>query len=101
MDIFAREVLNLEYYWGRVEFATGCGAIHLHILGIAKNKAYLPRFYCAETEDEKIKVLEDYANEFLGMTADVKIDNDHFKFYKIDKKNANHNVSSGNEVFRM
>ena len=54
MDIFAQEVLNLEYYWGRVEFASGRGAIHLHILGIAKNKGYLPQFYCAKTEDEKI-----------------------------------------------
>ena len=38
MDIFAQEVLNLEYYWGRVEFESGHGAVHLHILGIAKNK---------------------------------------------------------------
>ena len=38
MDIFAQEVLNLEYYLGRVEFASIRGAIHLHILGIAKTR---------------------------------------------------------------
>ena len=44
MDDFARKVLESEYYWGQVEFVSGRGAIHLHILGIAKNKAYLHDF---------------------------------------------------------
>ena len=41
MDEYAQNALELEYYWGRVEFTPGRGAIHLHILGIARNKAYL------------------------------------------------------------
>ena len=53
MDVFARETLDLEYYWGRVEFAPGRGAIHLHILGIAKDKAYLEDFYQARGEKRK------------------------------------------------
>ncbi len=42
MDEFARDALDLEYYWGRVEFAPGRGAIHLHILGIAKKYSLMP-----------------------------------------------------------
>ena len=80
LDTFAYDVLELEHYWGRVEFAPGRGAIHLHLLGIAKNKAYLPDFYKAKTEREKVKVVEDYAKDVLGMTADVKIDENHHKF---------------------
>lgn len=71
LDVYAREVFELEHYWGRVEFAPGRGAIHLHILGIAKDKAYLESFYDAKSEADKVNVLEDYAITFLGMTADV------------------------------
>ena len=80
LDTFAYDVLELEHYWGRVEFAPGRGAIHLHLLGIAKNKAYLPDFYKAKSERAKVKVVEDYAKDVLGMTADVKIDENHHKF---------------------
>ena len=58
MDGYARDVLGIEYYWGRVEFAAGRGQIHLHILGIGKNKAYLHEFYRAETEQDKTDVME-------------------------------------------
>lgn len=74
LDGYAREVLDLEYYWGRVEFAPGRGQIHLHLLGITKDRAYLDDFYNATTESEKIKVLESYATEKLDMTADVQVD---------------------------
>lgn len=80
MDKFAREALGMEYYWGRVEFASGRGQIHLHILGIAKDKAYLHEFYNAESEEDKAKVLAKYATEKLGMTADVRIDDQHDRF---------------------
>ena len=53
MDGYARDVLGIKYYWERVEFSAGGGQIHLHILSIAKNKAYLHDFYRAETEQEK------------------------------------------------
>ena len=80
MDGYARSVLNIEYYWGRVEFAAGRGQIHLHILGIAKNKAYLTEFYRAKSEEEKVAVLERYARSHLDMTADVQYDADRTKF---------------------
>ena len=41
MNGYARNVLGIKYYWGRVKLSSGRGQIHLHILGIAKNKAYL------------------------------------------------------------
>ena len=82
MDTFAKDALDLEYYWGRVEFASGRGQIHLHILGIAKNKAYLHDFYNAKSEDDKVDVLAKYASEKLGMTADVCVDESHNRFTK-------------------
>jgi hypothetical protein len=85
MDVFAREVLDLEFYWGRVEFAPGRGAIHLHLLGIAKDKAYLRDFYKARTEAKKVRVMEKYANDVLGMTADVKMDETYKRFHTSDR----------------
>ena len=87
LDVFARDVLELEYYWGRVEFAPGRGAIHLHLLGIAKDKAYLRKFYAARTETQKVKALESYADEMLGMTADTAPDETYDKF---DINNTSH-----------
>ena len=80
LDGYAREVLNIEYYWGRVEFASGRGQIHLHILCIAKDRAYLDDFYRADSEEEKIKIVQDYAEGILDMTADVKFDESRAKF---------------------
>jgi hypothetical protein len=79
MDGYARDVLGIEYYWGRVEFAAGRGQIHLHILGIAKNKAYLHDFYRAETEQDKTDVMEKYATRMLDLTADTQVDENHDK----------------------
>ncbi len=31
MSTVIKMTLGIEHYWGRVEFAPGCGAIHLHI----------------------------------------------------------------------
>ena len=50
MDTDACNVLGIEHYWGRVEFSSGRGQIHIRLLGITKNKAYLPAFYAAKTE---------------------------------------------------
>ena len=88
LDNFAREALELEYYWGRVEFAPGRGAIHLHILGIARNKAYLNDFYNAKNEKIKIKVLQKYVEEYLGMTANIKLDDRHVRFHADGQQKA-------------
>ena len=72
LDVFAQETFELEYYWGRVEFRSGCGAIHLHIIGIAKNKACNKSFYEAKTEKQKLMILEQYAKDMLGMVAGIK-----------------------------
>ena len=49
------------------------GAIHLHIIGIARGKAYLRAFYQARTFEEKAEVLDKYAQDNLDMTADVNV----------------------------
>ncbi len=50
-----------DHYWGCVEFAPGRGAIHLHIVAIAKDRAYLQDFYRATTLEDKAEVLNSYA----------------------------------------
>jgi hypothetical protein len=58
------------------EFAPGRGAIHLLIVAIARDMAYLQDFYHAKTVEDKAAVVNKYAREHLDMTADVKINND-------------------------
>jgi hypothetical protein len=63
-----------------VEFAPGRGAIHLHFVAIAKDRAYLQDFYRATSLDEKAKVLNEYAIKHLDMMADAKvIDNQDYR----------------------
>ncbi len=92
MDTYARNVLGIEHYWGRVEFASGWGQIHIHLLRITKNKAYLPAFYAAKTEKDKVEVLRRYAMEEMGMTADVDVDDDsdHREFKDIVENSSIH-----------
>jgi hypothetical protein len=73
MKTVMKKVFQIEHYWGRVEFAPGRGAIHLHIMAIAKNKAYLQEFYNASLLHQKAEVLYNYAIHHLDMTADVKV----------------------------
>ena len=75
LDDVVKKALGIEHYWARVEFAPGCGQIHLHLLAIAKNKAYLTNNYKAKTKDEKVKAVAEYAEKVLDMTADVEVDN--------------------------
>ena len=59
-----------------VEFAPGHGAIHLHIVAIANDMAYLQDFFHAKTTEDKAAVVNKYAQEHLDMTADVYINDD-------------------------
>ena len=77
LDTVAKEVMGIEHYWARVEFAPGRGQIHLHLLGIGRDKSYLLDFYNAKTPEEKTEVLETYATKTLGMTADVAVNHEH------------------------
>ncbi len=63
MKTVMKGALQIEHYWGGVEFAPGRGAIHLHVVAIAKDRAYLHDFYKAPTLEGKAKVLNDYAIE--------------------------------------
>ncbi len=73
MKTVMKKALQIEHYWGRVEFAPGRGAIHLHIVAIAKNKAYFQEFYNASSLHQKAEVLYNYAIDHLDLTADVKV----------------------------
>ncbi len=76
MGTVVKKALGIEHYWGRVEFAPGRGDIHLHIIGIARDKVYLQEFYQASTYKKKADVLDKYARENLDMTTDVNIHDD-------------------------
>ncbi len=54
----------------------GCGAIHLHIVAIAKDMAYLQDFYHTRTAEDKASVVDKYSQEHLDMTAVVNINDD-------------------------
>ena len=86
MDGYTRDVFGIEYYWGRVKLVAGRGQIHLHILFIAKNKAYLYNFYRAEIEQEKNDVMEKYTTRMLDLTADTKVEENHNKLDKRTKE---------------
>jgi hypothetical protein len=68
-----KNALQIEHYWGRAEFAPGRGAIHLHVVAVAKDRAFLQDFYKATTLEGKAKVLNKYAIKHLDMTADAKV----------------------------
>ena len=76
MNTVIKEALGIEHYWGRIEFAPGRGQIHLHMLGIAKDRAYLDDFYHAKTDEDKAEVMDKYARTQLNMTADLDIKDD-------------------------
>jgi hypothetical protein len=73
MATVVKTTLGIEHYWGHVEFAPGRGAIHLHIVAIAKDLAYLQDFYHMKTAEDKAAVVDKYAQEHLVMTADDNI----------------------------
>eukprot|EP00984_Skeletonema_dohrnii_P009260 scaffold3532_cov117-Skeletonema_dohrnii-CCMP3373.AAC.1 len=77
LDTVVKNAMGIEHYWARVEFAPGRGQIHLHLLGIGKDKSYLYDFYRAKTEEKKAKVMEKYATNIMNMTADVDVDENH------------------------
>ncbi len=45
MKTFMKNALQIEHYWDCVEFAPGRGAIHLRIVAIGKDRAYLQDFF--------------------------------------------------------
>ena len=77
------KALGIEHYWGRVEFAPGRGRIHLHMLGITKDKAYLKDFYKAQSLEDKASIVDKCAREKLDMTADVNIKDDDRNYFPV------------------
>jgi hypothetical protein len=73
MKTVMKNTLRIKHYLGQVKFAPGRGAIHLHIVAIAKNKVYLQDFFYASTRQQKAEVLNIYATDHLDMTANIKV----------------------------
>ena len=83
MGTVLKDALGIEHYWGCVEFAPGRGQIHLHMLGIAKDKAYLNDFYKVKTMEDKAIVVDKYAREKLDMVADIDIKDDDRNYFPV------------------
>ncbi len=73
MKTVMKNALQIDHYWGRVEFTSGRGAIHLHLVAIAKDRAYQQDFYRATSLEEKAETLNNYAIKHLDMTADANV----------------------------
>ncbi len=73
MKTVMKNALQIEHYWGHVEFAPGRGAIHLRVVAIGKDRAYLQDYFKASTLEETAKLLNNYATKHLDMTADAKV----------------------------
>ena len=58
METIVKDALGTERYWVRVELAPGRGEIHLRIIAIGRDKAYLEDFHKATTTEKKAKVIE-------------------------------------------
>ena len=80
MDTVLKEAFGIKYYWGRVEFAPGRGQIHLHILAISEDHAYLKEYHQAATMEKKANVVGGYMEDKFDYTADLQIDNDQKKW---------------------
>ena len=83
MGNFLNDALGIDHYWGRVEFAPGRGQIHLYMLGIAKDMAYLNYFNKAQTMEDKGVVANKYARETLDLYADVDVKDDDRNYFPV------------------
>ena len=88
LDSVVKEALGIKHYWARVEFAPGRGQIHLHLLAIAKDQAYLKEYFHAKGQYEKDQVISQYARKVLDMTADVEIEDYVDEKYKANRTNS-------------
>ena len=69
METFAKEVLKVTHWFVRFEFAKGRGEIHAHILAIANNSNIYIDAHNAKTEQERIQIFSQYAQDILGLTS--------------------------------
>ncbi len=83
MSTVLKDALGIEHYWGRVKYAPGMDQIHLHMLGIAKDKAYLNDLYKAKIMEDKAIVVDKYARKKLDMVADIYIKDDNRNYFPI------------------
>ena len=75
LNTVGREVLGIEHYWLRFEFAKGRGQIHAHILVILKKeiqRRIQDRVNAANGNREReAKELSHWAADQFGMTSEI------------------------------
>ena len=74
LETVGKKIFDIEYYWGRFEFAKGRGQIHIHLLAITKNRHYQKEYWKElqkDVEEQKsVDVLANFAKHNLGLIAD-------------------------------
>ena len=85
MDTVLKDALGIKYYWGRVEFAPGRGQIHLHILSISNDHAYLKEYHKATTKEGKAAAVSNYMEDKFSYTANTFIANENKSHPDADK----------------
>lgn len=75
LNTVGKDVLGIEYYWCRFEFAKGRGQIHAHLLAILKKDVIgkLQQQLNAKdnTPEQEAAFVADWAKETFGMSAEM------------------------------
>ena len=73
INTVGKEAMDIDYYWGRFEFAKGRGQIHIHMLCITKNRRAFKEYFIAKQKGnhkKAVDVLSEYAKNQFGLTAE-------------------------------
>ena len=75
LNTVGKEVLGIDHYWGRMEFAKGRGQIHIHLLGILnKNVTRDVQDQLNDggrSHDDQSKLIGDWAERVFGMSSSI------------------------------
>ena len=74
LDSFGKEVLGIEHYYVRFEFAKSRGQVHAHLVAILGKKSKLVSFneiafLYKDDLDKQSSVLDQWMTEVLGLTS--------------------------------
>ena len=79
VDIFmatvGKDIFGIEHYWGRFEFASMRGQIHLHLLGITADRSVNKTFYDLRNDKSaQAKFLHEWSKGAFRYSAEVNMD---------------------------
>ena len=79
LNTVGKQILGIEHYWGRIEFAKGRGQIHLHLLAILRKEVTRDLQdqlnHGGRSHADQSKLVGDWAERVFGMTSSVNGNN--------------------------